>query len=47
MLFSLWLIVRLLTRLLVLPDADDGSKDVEILGAAAAAAGAASHGRPS
>ena len=31
MLFVLWLIVRLLTRLLVLSDADDGSKDLEIL----------------
>jgi putative transposase len=31
MLFMLWLIVRLLTRLLVFPDADDGTKDLEIL----------------
>jgi putative transposase len=31
MLFMLWLTVRLLTRLLVLPDADDGTKDLEIL----------------
>jgi putative transposase len=31
MLFMLWLTVRLLTRLLVLPDADDGAKDLEIL----------------
>ncbi len=31
MLFVLWLIVRLLTRLLVLSDADDGTKDLEIL----------------
>src|SRR6266487_5531881 len=31
MLFVLWLIVRLLTRLLVLPDADDRAKDLEIL----------------
>jgi hypothetical protein len=31
MLFILWLIARLLTRLLVLPDADDGTKDLEIL----------------
>jgi hypothetical protein len=32
MLFMLWLIVRLLTRLLVLSaDADDGAKDLEIL----------------
>jgi putative transposase len=31
MLFILWLIVRLLTRLLVLPDADDATKDLEIL----------------
>jgi transposase InsO family protein len=31
MLFMLWLTVRLLTRLLVLPNADDGSKDLEIL----------------
>jgi hypothetical protein len=31
MLFLLWLTVRLLTRLLVLPNADDGAKDLEIL----------------
>jgi hypothetical protein len=31
MLFVLWLTVRLLTRLLVLPNADDGTKDLEIL----------------
>jgi putative transposase len=31
MLFMLWLTVRLLTRLLVLPRADDGAKDLEIL----------------
>ena len=31
MLFVLWLIVRLLTRLLVLSDANDGTKDLEIL----------------
>jgi hypothetical protein len=31
MLFMLWLIVRLLTRILVLSDADDGTKDLEIL----------------
>jgi hypothetical protein len=31
MLFVLWLTVRLLTRLLVLPDADDRAKDLEIL----------------
>jgi putative transposase len=31
MLFILWLIARLLTPLLVLPDADDGTKDLEIL----------------
>src|SRR5574341_57283 len=31
MLFVLWLIVRLLTRLLVLPDADDRAKELEIL----------------
>jgi hypothetical protein len=31
MLFLLWLTVRLLTRLLVLPNADDGTKDLEIL----------------
>jgi putative transposase len=31
MLFALWLIVRLLTRLVVLSDADDGTKDLEIL----------------
>ncbi len=31
MLFVLWLIVRLLTRLLVLPNTDDGTKDLEIL----------------
>jgi putative transposase len=31
MLFVLWLIVRLLTRLLALPDADDRAKDLEIL----------------
>jgi hypothetical protein len=31
MLFVLWLTVRLLTRLLVLPQADDGAKDLEIL----------------
>jgi hypothetical protein len=30
-LFILWLIARLLARLLVLPDADDGAKDLEIL----------------
>jgi hypothetical protein len=30
MLFMLWLTVRLLTRLLVLPCADDGAKDLEI-----------------
>jgi putative transposase len=29
--FMLWLTVRLLTRLLVLPNADDGTKDLEIL----------------
>jgi putative transposase len=31
MLFVLWLILRLLTRLLVLSHADDGVKDLEIL----------------
>jgi hypothetical protein len=31
MLFLLWLTVRLFTRLLVLPNADDGTKDLEIL----------------
>jgi hypothetical protein len=31
MLFVLWLVVRLLARLLVLPDTDDGAKDLEIL----------------
>jgi putative transposase len=31
MLFLLWLTVRLLSRLLVLWDADDGTKDLEIL----------------
>jgi putative transposase len=31
MLFVLWLTVRLLTRLLVLTRADDGTKDLEIL----------------
>jgi hypothetical protein len=31
MLFMLWLTVRLLNRLLVLPNADDGTKDLEIL----------------
>jgi len=31
MLFMLWLTVRLLTRLLVVPNADDGTKDLEIL----------------
>jgi putative transposase len=31
MLFLLWLIARLLTRLLVLSEADDGTKDLEIL----------------
>jgi putative transposase len=31
MLFLLWLTVRVLTRLLVLPRADDGTKDLEIL----------------
>ena len=31
MLFMLWLTARLLTSLLVLPNADDGSKDLEIL----------------
>ena len=31
MLFLLWLTVRLLTRLLVLPNAGDGTKDLEIL----------------
>src|SRR6266487_4241109 len=31
MLFLLWLTARPLIRLLVLPNADDGSKDVEIL----------------
>jgi putative transposase len=31
MVFVLWLIVRLLTRLLVLSDVDDGNKDLEIL----------------
>jgi len=31
MLFVLWLTVRLLTRLLVLPNGDDGTKDLEIL----------------
>jgi putative transposase len=31
MLFMLWLTARLLTRLLVLPNADDGTKDLEIL----------------
>jgi putative transposase len=31
MLFMLWLIIRLITRLLVLPNADDGAKDLEIL----------------
>jgi putative transposase len=31
MLYLLWLTVRLLTRLLVLPNGDDGTKDLEIL----------------
>src|SRR6266498_1819603 len=31
MLFLRWLTIRLLTRLLVLPNADDGTKDLEIL----------------
>jgi putative transposase len=31
MLFVLWLIVRLLSRLLVFPNGDDGAKDLEIL----------------
>jgi putative transposase len=31
MVFVLWLIVRLLTRLLVFPNGDDGTKDLEIL----------------
>jgi putative transposase len=31
MLFVLWLTVRLLTRLLILPNGDDGAKDLEIL----------------
>ena len=31
MLFVFWLTVRLLTRLLVLPSADDSIKDLEIL----------------
>ncbi len=31
MLFVLWLIVRQLVRLLVLPDADDRAKNLEIL----------------
>src|SRR6266487_2536343 len=31
MLFMLWLTVRVLTRLLVLPNGDDGTKDLEIL----------------
>jgi putative transposase len=31
MLLLLWLTVRLLTRLLVLANADDGTKDLEIL----------------
>jgi putative transposase len=31
MLFTLWLTVRLLTRLLLFPNADDGAKDLEIL----------------
>jgi putative transposase len=31
MLFLVWLTARLLTRLLVLPNADDGTKDLEIL----------------
>jgi putative transposase len=31
MLFLLWLTVRLLTRLLLLPNGDDGTKDLEIL----------------
>jgi putative transposase len=31
MLFVLWLTVRLLARMLVLPNADDGAKDLEIL----------------
>jgi hypothetical protein len=31
MLFVLWLTIRLLTRPLVLPNADDGTKDLEIL----------------
>ncbi len=31
MLFMLWLTIRLLTRLLVLPNADDGTTDLEIL----------------
>jgi putative transposase len=31
MLFLLWLTVRLLTRLLVLPNANNGTKDLEIL----------------
>jgi putative transposase len=31
MVFMLWLTVRLLTRLLVLPNGDDGTKDLEIL----------------
>jgi putative transposase len=31
MLFMLWLIVHMLTRLLVFPNGDDGTKDMEIL----------------
>jgi hypothetical protein len=31
MLFMLWLIVRVLTRLLAFPNGDDGTKDLEIL----------------
>jgi hypothetical protein len=31
MLFLLWLTARLLTRLLVIPNSDDGIKDLEIL----------------
>src|SRR6266540_982623 len=46
MLFMLWLTVRLLTRLLVLPNGDDGTKDLEILVLRASASGAAPQDRP-
>src|SRR5262245_50977415 len=47
MLFMLWLTVRLLTRLLVLPNGDDGTKDLEILVLRHQLSGAAPQERPS